>query len=189
MNKDAIIQALTLLGQKAAARGIEARISIFGGTVMMLAYNLREGTKDVDAVFQPREQLQPLIAEVAQEMNLDPDWLNDHVGQFAPNDGGKANVPFERLTGIPGISIFRPTAKKMLAMKAKAARLPRPGHGGDLHDLAFLIRYCGLKSIEEVDQVFNKFYGDSLDSKQRLVADRALELSHASDQPKTEKPA
>jgi hypothetical protein len=156
---------------------------------MMLAYNLREGTKDVDAVFQPREQLQPLIAEVAHELKLDPDWLNDHVGQFAPNDGGKANIPFERLAGIPGIAVFRPTAKKMLAMKARAARLPRPGYGGDLHDLAFLIRRCRLKSIEDIDQIFNRFYGDSLDSRQRLVAVRALELAYAPNQPKTEKPA
>ncbi|MBM3854552.1 MAG: hypothetical protein FJ399_15615, partial [Verrucomicrobia bacterium] len=103
---------------------------------MMLAYSLREGTKDVDAIYQPRELLRPLLAEVASELNLDPDWLNDQVRQFAPNDGGKADIPFEGLKGIAGISVFRPTARKMLAMKARAARLPRPGHGGDLHDLA-----------------------------------------------------
>jgi hypothetical protein len=87
MDKQTVINALALLGRKAEARGIAPEIAIYGGTVMMLAYRLREGTQDVDAVFRPRENLQPLIAEVAAELNLAPDWLNDNVSQFAPNAG------------------------------------------------------------------------------------------------------
>jgi len=103
----------------------------------LLAYRLREGTQAVDAVFRPRENLQPLIVEVAAELNLAPDWLNDNVSQFAPNAGPATNIAFEELVGLPGLRVSRPSARKMLAMKARAARLPRPGHGGDLHDLAF----------------------------------------------------
>jgi hypothetical protein len=188
VNRDTIVQALTLLGRKVARSGIEAQLSIFGGTVMMLAYNLREGTKDVDAIYYPREELQPLIAEVASDLRLDPNWLNDHVQQFTPNDGGRANIPFEALAGIAGIAVLRPTARKMLAMKARAARLPRPGHGGDLHDLAFLIRHCGIRSIEEIEKTFTEFYGESLDPKQTLVAERALEIAYAPNHPKTQEP-
>ena len=69
---------------------------------------------------------------------------------------------------------------EMLAMKAHAARLPRPGHGGDLHDLAFLIRHTGTKSIAQIDEIFEHFYGDALDDRQRLVAERALEIAYES---------
>ena len=62
--------------------------------------------------------------------------------------------------------------------RARAARLPRPGHGGDLHDLAFLIRHTGTKSIVQIDEIFAQFYGDSLDNRQRLVAERALEIAY-----------
>jgi hypothetical protein len=178
MDKETVIKALALLGRKAEARGIAPEIAIYGGTVMMLAYRLREGTQDVDATFQPREELQPLIAEVAIELNLATDWLNDNVGQFASNAGPATNIVFGELADVAGLRVVRPTARKMLAMKARAARLPRPGHGGDLHDLAFLIRHTGTKSIVQIDEVFAQFYGDSLDERQRLVAERALEIAY-----------
>jgi hypothetical protein len=178
MDKQTVINALALLGRKAEARGIAPEIAIYGGTVMMLAYRLREGTQDVDAVFRPRENLQPLIAEVAAELNLAPDRLNDNVSQFAPNAGPATNIAFEELVGLPGLRVSRPSARKMLAMKARAARLPRPGHGGDLHDLAFLIRHTGTKSIVQIDEIFAQFYGDSRDDRQRLVAERALEIAY-----------
>jgi hypothetical protein len=183
MDKTTVIKALTLLGRKTEACGLQPEIAIYGGTVMMLAYNLREGTKDVDATFRPREELQPLIAEVAAELNLSPDWLNDNVGQFAPNAGPATNIAFDELADLPGIQFSRPTARKMLAMKARAARLPRPGHGGDLHDLAFLIKHTGTKTIAQVDEIFAHFYGDSLDDRQRLVAERALDIAHESGHP------
>ncbi|MBI5768310.1 MAG: hypothetical protein HZA93_10980 [Verrucomicrobia bacterium] len=178
MEKETVIKALTLLGQKAAAAGLAPEIAIYGGTVMMLAYNQREGTKDVDATFQPREALQPLITEVAAELALAPDRLNDQVGKFAPNAGPTANMAFDELAAVPGIRFSRPTARKMLAMKARAARLPRPGHGGDLHDLAFLITHTGTKSLAQIDETFERFYGEPLDDRQRLVAERALEIAN-----------
>ena len=168
MDKQTVINALALLGRKAEARGIAPEIAIYGGTVMMLAYRLREGTQDVDAVFRPRENLQPLIAEVAAELNLAPDWLNDNVSQFAPNAGPATNIAFEELVGLPGLRVSRPSARKMLAMKARA----------DLHDLAFLIKHTGTKSIVQIEEIFAQFYGDSLDDRQRLVAERALEIAY-----------
>ncbi len=183
MDKATVINALALLARKIEARGLEAEITIFGGTVMMPAYNLRGGTKDVDATFQPREELQPLIAEVAVELNLASDWLNDNIGKFAPNAGPATNIAFGELAAPPGIRFSRPTARKMLAMKARAARLPRPGHGGDLHDLAFLIKHTGTKTIEQINEIFDRFYGDSLDDRQRLVAERALEIAYESRHP------
>lgn len=178
MDKATVIKALTLLGQKAEAAGLQPGIAIYGGTVMMLAYNLREGTTDVDATFQPREALQPLVVAVAVELDLAPDWLNDNVGQFAPNSGPATNITFDELAEVPGIRFSRPTARKMLAMKARAARLPRPGHGGDLHDLAFLLRHTGTKTIAQIDETFARFYGEPLDDRQRLVAERALEIAY-----------
>ena len=69
----------------------------------------------------------PLIRldALAAELNLAPDWLNDNVSQFAPNAGPATNIAFEELVGLPGLRVSRPSARKMLAMKARAARLPR----------------------------------------------------------------
>lgn len=127
MDKQTVINALALLGRKAEARGIAPEIAIYGGTVMMLAYRLREGTQDVDAVFRPRENLQPLIVEVAAELNLAPDWLNDNVSQFAPNAGPATNIAFEELVGLPGLRVSRPSARNESPGGATAATRPRRG--------------------------------------------------------------
>ena len=41
-------------------------ISIYGGTAMMLAYDSRNATKDIDAIFHPVEEGQGLIDQVAK---------------------------------------------------------------------------------------------------------------------------
>ena len=58
-----------------------------------------------------------------------------------------------------------------------SAERPAPA-ASCLKSLAFLIRHTGTKSIVQIDEIFTQFYGDSLDDRQRLVAERALEIAY-----------
>ena len=49
---------------------------------MMLAYDRKRVTRDVDAIFYPSSKIQPLIRKVALEYELPEDWINDEVKQF-----------------------------------------------------------------------------------------------------------
>ena len=77
-----IVRALTRLGELCAAAAIKAEIAIYGGTVMMIAYDCRTATKDVDAVFHPVGVIEPLIRQVAVELKLPEDWMNSGVKTF-----------------------------------------------------------------------------------------------------------
>jgi hypothetical protein len=49
---------------------------------MVLAHRSRLATKDVDAVFAPKQEIYHAAAEVAAECNVETDWLNDAVKGF-----------------------------------------------------------------------------------------------------------
>ena len=160
------------------AAAIKAEIAIYGGTVMMIAYDCRKATKDVDAIFHPAAALEPFIQRIAGEQDLPEDWMNAGVRAFvAPRE---AKVDFAQLR-TPGLTITRPSAEYLLAMKCLAARLPSPRSHGDSEDIKFLIRQLGLKSVAEVDAIVADYYGDRRleNGKRWLVGKLVEEANHA----------
>ena len=175
-----VLRALTRLGELCIEAKLKAEVAIYGGTVMMLAYDCREATKDVDAIFQPAAALEPLIRRVAREQDLPDDWMKAGVRPFvAPRE---ARIEFAQLR-IPGLAITRPTAEYLLAMKCLAARLPKPGSRGDTADGQFLLRKLRLTSMTQIDAIVADYYGDRpLEAGKRwLIEKLPVEASHAAD--------
>jgi len=149
------LQALSSLNEKLQAEGVIGEICLFGGTAMVLAFNARLSTRDVDAVFQPPDIFRRGALEIAAEMGLPEDWLNDGVKGYV------SNTPAYTRDGLPEMShlrVIRPTAEYLLAMKCMAARLPSYTTKGDRDDIAFLIHHLALKDAEAVFGVVEKFY-------------------------------
>ena len=72
--------ALNELGQRAHAEGKTIEIAIYGGAALMLTYDWRMATRDVDAVFEAdRQTIRRLTVAMAEEHGWDHDWLNDGV--------------------------------------------------------------------------------------------------------------
>ena len=51
--REQIMDALKRVGEKVYLRGKRADIFVFGGAAMVIAYQARPATRDVDAVFEP----------------------------------------------------------------------------------------------------------------------------------------
>ena len=66
MKKEEIVEALKALNEELAAQGTNAEICLYGGTSMVLAFNARLSTEDVDAVFHPKDAVR-LAAESVSE--------------------------------------------------------------------------------------------------------------------------
>lgn len=62
IQKEQILFYLKELNSKLAAPGVKGEICLYGGAVMSLVYDARPSTKDVDAVFKPKQQLRQAIA-------------------------------------------------------------------------------------------------------------------------------
>lgn len=167
-----IVRALTRLGELCAAAAIRAEIAIYGGTVMMIAYDCRKATKDVDAIFHPAGAIEPLIRQVAVELKLPEDWMNSGVKTFVGTR--EAWVGFPELQ-IPGLVLTRPAPEYLLAMKCLAARLPTLFRAGDLEDIKFLVRKLRLRSIKQVDAIVGDYYGDRrLENGKRWLVEKLI---------------
>ena len=95
LTRDQILAALEALSDRLGEREIIGEICLFGGTVMVLAFNARLATKDVDAVFQPAQTIRDLAKTIGEQMHLPSNWLNDGVKGYvsARHETTTGNLP------------------------------------------------------------------------------------------------
>ena len=157
-DRQTVLKALTRLGELAVEEGFQLECCIYGGALMMLAYDARASTQDVDAVIRPREPALRLAEKVAVEQGLPEGWLNDQVRTFLAPHEQTRTLPLD----LPGIFVTSPTAGYLLAMKALACRNRLPGFEGDLDDLRFLIRKLEIRDVETVQHHIDRYYPDDV---------------------------
>jgi hypothetical protein len=123
---------------------------------MVLAFNARVSTKDVDAIFHPPQLIREVAAIVGEERGFAKDWLNDGVKGFV------ASTPPIIEEGLPQFSNLRvtmPVPEYLLAMKCMAGRT---GEGAtDVDDILFLIRKLDIKNADLVLELVSRYYGKS----------------------------
>lgn len=150
MTKDQIIQALTKLNDELAAQGIKGEIGVVGGAAMVLAFNARQATKDVDAVFMPASTIRQIAQKISHQLKLPQDWLNDAVKGFMPEPLEGKQVLFD----MPALSVWIPPPQYLLAMKAISARFD----SHDAQDLKTLIAHLKITKIGDVLEVIEHYY-------------------------------
>ena len=127
LSREQILAALTALNQALATEGLVGEVCRFGGAVMVLAFNARLATKDVDAVFQPAAVVRRLAAEVADQAGLPAGWLNDGVKGFL---SARHDLVAGSLPQYANLRLTMPVPEYLLAMKCMAARVGiAPGEG------------------------------------------------------------
>ena len=133
MSREEILAALVALDRELAGHGVVGEVCLFGGAVMVLAFNARLATQDVDAVFQPAAIMRELAAHVGAAANLPTDWLNDGVKGFL---SARHEVTAGNLPQFPNLRLTMPTAEYLLAMKCLASRLgSAAGEADDTADI------------------------------------------------------
>ena len=170
ITKALLIRALTRMGELAQREGTKLEVCIYGGAVMMMAYDTRGITKDVDAVIQPSELGWKLVRQVGEELGMPEDWMNDDVRQFVAPAEQTRVLPWD----APGIALTAPTAGYLLAMKALACRQPLPGFQGDFDDLRFLVRKIGVTSVSDIQDHIDKYYPDDVITKEDAVVLKSI---------------
>jgi hypothetical protein len=173
LTKADILRALNRLGELAQAKGLTLEVALYGGAVFTVVYGSRESTKDVDAIVRPSEPARQWALQVAREQNLPGDWLSDDVRRFLAANEAKRRLDPDEFG--PGLTVSVPTAAYLLAMKVNACRPALPGYAGDQEDILFLVRKLGLKTLGEVEDVYDQFFPrDELDDRRRLVIEAIL---------------
>lgn len=156
LTRECIVGALSALSDELGKAGVIGEICLFGGTVMVLAFNARLSTKDVDGIFHPTALTRELLRRVGEDRQLPPDWLNDGVKGFV-------SARHETTTGnLPQFQYLRltmPVPEYLLAMKCMAARVGGvAGEASDLPDIVFLIRHLHLMNADAVLDIVGQYY-------------------------------
>lgn len=158
--------ALARLGHRLAAEQSQADIVIAGGAWMTLILGSRGVTKDIDAYLSPpTEPVRRAALEVAKELGIPDDWLNDGIkGFFYGTPPQKLWREFE------GLRVYAVTADYMLALKIYAARQT------DCPDAQTLARHLELKTLDEVLGIVQRYIPSSLlTARHRYFAEACLQ--------------
>jgi hypothetical protein len=161
LTKDDILMGLTRLSELAQKEDVILEMSLYGGALMLLAYDARQSTKDVDAIIRPADVGRRLADKVAMELGWSDEWLSDDVKQFVSMVETRQSWTPPGLDA-PALRISRPTAKYLLAMKVMACRKALPGHPGDEADIAFLLRKMDIRNLSEVEHVVDQYFPDTV---------------------------
>ena len=162
MDRGEIVDALTALAAELEYRGVSAEMYVVGGAAIALAFDERRATRDIDAVFEPKDVVYEAAAAVAEQLDLPAGWLNDAVkGFLAGRDPAAAPV-----LDLPGLRCLTASPETLLALKVLAHRV-----GEDEDDLRLLAAELGLERADEVLAIAERTYGDKLDPAARFFVE------------------
>ncbi len=148
MNKEEIVGALETLNALLRERGIKGEICLYGGAAMCLAFDARQSTKDVDAIFHPSTEVRAAAAETARRLGLPVDWLNDGVKGFLVDHPRRAWKSMSNLT------VLVAEADYLFAMKAMSARVDT----SDRDDIRRLLTELGVLQLDDALTIVEKYY-------------------------------
>jgi hypothetical protein len=166
LDREFLRQAFTLLADKLARKNIVGDVHVFGGAAMVLAFDSRAATRDVDAVFEPDSHVLDAAQEVAKELGLPRSWLNNQASTYVSGRVGRGTPVFDH----PHLRVMTTPPEHLLAMKVRAARATR-----DASDVAVLLTHLGLHTIGAVEEVVAKFFPDEpLSTRSRMLVEDIL---------------
>ena len=153
------------LGALAATEGKVLEISIYGGAALLLTFDQRAATRDVDAVFdKDRDFVRRASARVAEEFGWSGQWINDGVKGFlsARDVQPDAKSLFRSYppNGTVGLRVFLASPTYLFAMKCLAMRVGGTGSSHDIGDIRLLGGALGIRTFDAAIAVVSRYYPD-----------------------------
>ncbi len=168
LNREKILYLLERLNDKLKEDDKVVMLSMYGGAVMCLGYELRGYTFDVDVIYSDLV-LEKYIEKIAEEENIQNDWMNSHILQVIHNKLKKSDN-INKLD-YSNLKIVYPNKKQMLAMKLYSARFYtskdkrskrqniREGiKSNDFLDAVILAKDLGLKTESQLKEVIGEYF-------------------------------
>ncbi len=119
---------------------------------MILAHRCLRATGDVDVLeVDRRDEVLQAAGDVARELGLPRDWLNDAV-RTAPWPVPRPDTRPVVVYDSPHLSVTGASAEQLLAMKVRA------GRPGARDDIQFLIRRLDISTLQHVEAIHHAVF-------------------------------
>lgn len=136
------------LVRRLEARIVRGTIRVAGGAAMLLHYPDDPAvrvTRDIDALIEPTDEIEAVVAEMAADLGLPSRWLNA---------AGRGWLRVDDQRSEASVSVTVASERELIAMKMAAAR------DKDFVDLGILARHLEITDPEELVRVAYDVYGD-----------------------------
>ena len=171
MNKLELEKALTRLGEVLRQRRVAGEIAVFGGAALVLGFDFREGTQDVDAMItQGHGQVVKAQEEVGNELGLPPNWLNEQGTSYLSKQSDFSLFKTYPSEGQFGLRVLIATPQYLLAMKLLSFRL----YAHDIQDIVQLARRLNRTTVEGLLELVRYYYPDEQVPSEKVLAIRDI---------------
>jgi Nucleotidyltransferase of unknown function (DUF6036) len=148
LDAQSVRDLLDELARRLSERGVRGTIRVAGGAAMLLRFpddpNVRV-TRDIDALIEPSDEVEAVVAEMAADLGLPSRWLNA---------AGRGWLRVEATPSNEQVAISIASERELIAMKMSAAR------DKDFVDLGILARHLGITDPAELVRIAYEVYGD-----------------------------
>ena len=181
MDKLELDKALTRLGQILRERRVAGEIAVFGGAAIVLGFEFRTATEDVDAMItQGHGQVVKAQQEVGAELGLPPNWLNEQGTSYLSKYHDFKLFRTYPSEGQFGLRVLTATGQYLLAMRLLSLR----HYGHDVQDIVQLARQLGCTTADGLLQLVKHYYPDEQVLPEKIAEIRSIARQiHAPDQP------
>ena len=159
-----IEEAFRIMGQYLLDRKTLGEIAIYGRSAILFQFDWRKTSIDVDArVTSERNRgiIVDAVHEAAKQLRLPRSWLNESVAAYTRRSETDADRIVVGLYPSPERFGLRITAAKpeyILAMKLKAFERVT-ADDRDFQDAVRIGAQCGITSVDQMLNVFQRFFG------------------------------
>ena len=160
MDRNDIEGALRDLSEELDRKGVVTRIYLVGGAAMVLAYESRFSTDDVDGSGYPTDDVLAAAATIAEHRGLPPDWLHDSVKVYFPTF---KEPDWRPVFKVGSVEVVVADERTLLAMKMRASRGRR-----DEVDIQFLLDKCGVTTVAGALAVYEEYFPEDELPRQAL---------------------
>jgi hypothetical protein len=163
LSRDDIVQAFGIMGTYLAARNTLGEIALYGGGAIMLRFEWRKSSQDVDAVVISEGNhglIRAAADHAAREMKLERSWFSENVSVYASTVETAADFSLTGMypaNGRPGLRVIAARPDYLLAMKLAALRRTTVDDR-DLKDAGRLAAAIGLSTAEDLKALHARFF-------------------------------
>jgi hypothetical protein len=164
LDRAKIEEAFRIMGEYLLDRKTLGEIALYGGSAILFQFDWRRTSEDVDArVLSDGNHglVSSAAEEAARRLGLSRSWLNENVSLYTKRLEGTGDRTFLNVyPSAERVGLRVVAAKPIYLLAMKIGALERAtADDRDFKDAVNLCIECGIRTLNELKDVFEKFFG------------------------------